>query len=124
MDESAKIIKKTNVSEIIDSGSIIIPYGEYLEFQINNLKFRIVFKKEQGKFSEFPSIGTKLIENDTCMEITLYNQDRSSFGGSFQKLHLGTFDDRKLWFMYNVLSINHRRNESDKILFYTWYYEI
>lgn len=45
--DNIPIAKITNSSEIIDSGSIIIPYGEYLEFQISNLKYRVVFENKQ-----------------------------------------------------------------------------
>ena len=59
------------------------------------------------------------------MSVILYNQENSTFSGSYKKMHLGNFGDKKLWFLYSVLAINKRNEkESDKILFYTWMYDI
>lgn len=122
--ETINVEKKTKDSYIIDSGSVIIQNGDFVEFNILNLKYRILFRNECNDC--LPSVETEMSKNDDkFMNIILYNQEKSAFSGSSKKMHLGNFGDKKLWFIYSVLSINRKsENESDKILFYTWMYDI
>lgn len=122
--ETISIKKKTADSYIIDSGSIIVQDGDYVEFEILNLKYKVIFRNEGN--NNLPSVETKMDkEDDRFMNIILYNQEKSTFSGSYKRMHLGNFGDKKLWFIYSVLAINRKNeSESDKILFYTWMYEI
>ncbi len=122
--ERIDVEKNTNNSCIIDSGSIIIQNGDYVDFKILNLKYRVIFRNEYDNI--IPSVETKIDKkDDNFMSVILYNQENSTFSGSYKKMHLGNFGDKKLWFLYSVLAINKRNEkESDKILFYTWMYDI
>ena len=116
--ERIDVEKNTNNSCIIDSGSIIIQNGDYVDFKILNLKYRVIFRNEYDNI--IPSVETKIDKkDDNFMSVILYNQENSTFSGSYKKMHLGNFGDKKLWFLYSVLAINKRNEkESDKILFY------
>lgn len=122
--EEISVNKKTDDSYIIDSGSVIVQNGNYVEFNILNLKYRVQFKEDSD--INFTDVEIKMDKgDDNFMNIILYNQEDFTFLGSSKKLHLGNFGNKKLWFLYSVLAVNKNpKNESDKILFYTWMYEI
>lgn len=119
-----EVIKKTKSHEIIDTGCVIIPYGEYLEFQIRNLKFRVVFEEEMTEPTESKiEIGVKGSGESSYMEILLYNQNQSYFSGLNEMLELATIDDRKVLLLFRVQSISNSSNREHKIFYYTWFHE-
>ena len=119
-----EVIKKIKSHEIIDTGCVIIPHGEYLEFQISNLKFRVVFEEEKTDPTESNiQIGVKGSAENSYMEILLYNQSQSYFSGLNEMIELATIDNRKLWFMFRVQSISNGSKSEHKIFYYTWFHE-
>lgn len=111
---------------IIDSGSVVLQTGEYLEFQIGDLNFRIEFIDEptiEGTNRE-GRISTGVVNlgsPNAYFRIALYNQDTAFFSSVTDFLEVATFDGRPLKLKFSVQAINQRDSGSDKIFFYTWY---
>lgn len=124
--ELPKVKLLTGNYNIIDSGSIVLQMGEYIEFQIGNLKFRIEFIDEpvvEGVNRE-GRISTSVIEPNTpdaYFKISLYNQNTAFFSSTTDFLDVATFDGKPLKLKFSVQAINNRDGSSDKIFFYTWY---
>ena len=104
--------------DIISSGNVVLQMGEYLEFQIMNLRFRIVFAEssdeQEGRIQQ-------TVENqgspDAYMLITFYNQHKAFFSSVSSLSSVATIDGKHLY----LKAINNVNDNSDKIFFYTWY---
>lgn len=112
--------------EIINSGCVVLQMGEYLEFKIENLKFRIEFVDEpiiEGTPRD-GSLSTSIVGTGTSDEhfkIKLYNQDFGFFSSIPNFLNVASISGRPLNLKFSVQPINNRNGSSDKIFFYTWY---
>ena len=112
--------------DIRDSGSVVLQMGEFLEFQISNLKFRIEFieEKPDGDKPLEGRIVTGVENKETesaYYKIAFYNQASAYFSSTPEFAQLATIDGRPLRLKFSIHSINERENSSDKIFFYTWY---
>ena len=112
--------------DIIDSGSVVLQMGEYLEFKIADLKFRVEFIDEEPN-GDTP-LETKVIsgvENvdteNAYYKIAFYNQTSAFFSSTANFAQLAVIDGKPLKFKFSIQSINGRDNSSDKIFFYSWY---
>lgn len=117
----------TEKSEIIASGSVIIPNDDYVQFELEGLKFRFVFILEQKGEDSSVTI-TKRIEKDNnnnteCLSIIISNVKRALFGSLGHSMQVATIDNKNLSIRFSIVSINRdtKLNSEDKILFYTWY---
>lgn len=124
--ENKKVLPTVNLStenyDIIGSGSVVLQMGEYLEFQIENLKFRICFidneNEQDGKIQrEIVNQGTK----EAYMRITFYNQHKAFFSSVSTLASMATLGDKHLYLKFSIQAINNNEVGSDKIFFYTWY---
>lgn len=130
MEDKKVLLPKVNLStenyDIISTGSVVLQQGEYLEFEIENLKFRIVFIDEPiiDGVTRDGKITTGVVNtdpNNTYFRIALYNQDRAFFSSTPDFVNVASFDGRPLRLKFSVQPINNRDGSSDKIFFYTWY---
>lgn len=114
--------------DIIDSGCVVLQMGEYLDFQVADLKFRVEFIDEpviEGATRE-GRISTGVVNPssaDAYYRIALYNQDMAFFSSSSNFLDVATLEGKSLKLKFSVQAINNRVGSSDKIFFYTWYLE-
>lgn len=128
--ESKKILPQVKLStenyDIIDSGSAVLQMGEYLEFEIADLKFRVEFIDEpvveganrEGKIlTGVENAGT----DNAYFRIALYNQDSAFFSSMPDFVNTASIDGRPLRLKFSIQPINNRNGSSDKIFFYTWY---
>lgn len=112
--------------DIIDSGSVVLEMGEYLEFQITDLKFRIEFieEKPDGDQTLEGRIVTGIENKDTkdaYYKIVFYNQSSAFFSSTPGFAQVATIAGKPLRLKFCIQSINEREDSSDKIFFYTWY---
>lgn len=112
--------------DIISSGSVVLQMGEYLEFQIENLNFRIEFIDEpSGEGSaQAGRVSTEIVNSgspDAYFRIALYNQSNAYFSSTPDFLNAAVFDGKPLKLKFSTQSINSRDGSSDQIFFYTWY---
>lgn len=107
--------------DIISSGSVIIPSNDYVEFTIENLRFRFSMVQNSNE-TENGVIQTN-IESDNigqCLIITLVNFSSSFFATPKKALHLAKVDNRDLFIKFSLTSINDNEEGTDGLLFYTW----
>lgn len=112
--------------DIISTGSVVLQMGEYLEFQIENLKFRVEFIDEpivegvsrEGRITTgVENAGT----DNAYFRIALYNQDSAFFSSTPDFVNVASFDGKPLKLKFSTQPINNRQSSSDKVFFYTWY---
>ena len=111
----------TEQFEIISSGSVIIPFNDYVEFAIENLRFRFTMIQnrsygQQGKFQT----NLERDEKGECLVISLINFSSSFFATPNQELRLAHLQDKDLCLRFSVTAINKTANGFDGLLFYTW----
>lgn len=108
--------------DIISTGSAIVQMGEYIEFEINGLKFQVVFVDNEAE--ENGRIQT-VIENEgtpnAFLKITFFNQNKAFFSSVSQLSSLAIIKNKHLYLKFSIQAINNREGGSDKIFFYTWY---
>lgn len=128
--EDKKVLPQVKLStknyDILDSGSVVLHMGEYLEFEIAGLKFRVEFIDEPAKDGDAREgrISTSVENTDpdnTYYRIALYNQDVAFFSSTPDFVNPATIDGRQLKLKFSTQPINNRNGSSDKIFFYTWY---
>lgn len=112
--------------EVISSGSIIVPSGEFVEFQIETLKFRIQFEQEPNDSNgnaQPGRINAHLVGTgeDAYMLITFYNQNSALFSSMSDFANLGIVHNRNLSLKFAIVSIN---NGQDMLFHYTWFHNL
>ena len=128
--EDKKVLPKVNLStenyDIISTGSVVLQLGEYLEFEIENLKFRIEFIDETPN-GDTP-LETKVISgvencgtNNAYYRIAFYNQTSAFFASTANFGQLAIIAGKPLKLKFCIQAINVLENKSDKVFFYTWY---
>lgn len=112
--------------EVIDSGCIIVPNGQILEFEFRGLRFKISFiEEEQNGESPLQGRINAKTENegtqDAYYRIIFYNQNQANFSSMNDLINPATIDNKSLYLKFCIQSINRRNRQSDKIFFYTWF---
>lgn len=111
----------TDDSEVIASGSVIIPNGNSLLFELpDDLKFKIVFADKPDDPSD-KSYHIEEIDGGSVLQITFYNVMNSHFGSPKQMVKLALLKGKLLSLGFSLLSINNVEEREDRIFFYTWY---
>ena len=107
--------------DIISSGSVIIPSNDYVEFSIENLRFRFNMVQNSND-AKIGVIQTNIESDDAgqCLIITLVNFSSSFFATPKNALHLATINSRDLFLKFSLTSINTSEEGVDGLLFYTW----
>ena len=107
--------------DIISSGSVIIPANDYVEFEIESLRFRVSMIQNDNEATQ-GTIQTNL-ERDgrgPCLIISLVNFSTSFFATPNQELRLAYLNRKDLYLRFSLTSINRIGNSYDGLLFYTW----
>lgn len=127
------ITVKTSNREIICSGSAMVIHGDYLEFVIKTLRFRLSFGYHDEEGRSFYQTSYVQADNpkDSYMEIKAFNFDRTTMNILPQPIALAQQDGRNLSLGLVVSSINRRNAPNqegqqieDKLVSYTWYLDL
>ena len=115
----------TSNYEILDTGSIVLPYNEYLEFEIESLKYRISFNEEcESENKDQSRITGQIVQEEGgsyfSLKVINYN---SLFSTPIQLLEMGTIDGKKLFLNFSVIPLSGSENNNNKtrVFHYTWY---
>lgn len=101
--------------EVYDSGSVLSHGDKDILFEIKNLKVRIKFANDLENANYDAKIS--LIENNTCLLLTLVNFNNSLGTGLTNPVEIGTINGSRLYLQFVV----YRLGESDTRMFsYTW----
>lgn len=116
----------TSNFDIIESGSVIVPENDYVQFKFNGLRFRFVFMPNEIDMNnqEVGVAGT--LKNDDegdYLEIEVQNYN-SVFSSPMEKLRVGTVGDKSLYVYFSIAPlITNNRKVNSRIMLYTWYKE-
>ena len=111
----------TEVFDIISTGSVIIPATDYVEFLIEDLRFRFNMVQNDAE-AQNGTIETNIEQDDKgqCLIITLINFSSSFFATPNEALRLAKVNNRDLFLKFSLMSINRSTQGPDGLLFYTW----
>lgn len=127
------IIVKTSTREVICSGSLILPHGDYIEFVIRNLRFRLSFDyhNDEGRSFVQPQVVHAENSQESYMEIRAFNFDNIWMRTFTTPILLAQQDGRALSLGLLISSVNRRDNSDnpnqqieDKYVSYTWYWDL
>lgn len=116
----------TSNFDIIESGSVIVPENDYVQFKFNGLRFRFVFMPNEIDMNnqEVGIAGT--LKNDDegdYLEIEVQNYN-SVFSSPMEKLRVGTVGDKSLYVYFSIAPlITNNTKVNSRIMLYTWYKE-
>lgn len=109
--------------DIINTGSVIIPKNDYIEFSFENLNFRIICKEEKNEDGTFSDTRykTRLVKDDSgnilYLELCIYNVTSNGFSATEDMLGLGFLSNRSLRLNFAISRISN----GTYLLAYTWY---
>ena len=120
--EKIKCTLQSKTANIIQTGSVIIPKGDFVEFQIANLRFRLVFEYEQPNENGETKPGrieSKLAQDEKgdYLLLILYNQTGVHYAGLNEPAQIAQIEGHPLRFEFTVVDIH---SGNCKLLFYTW----
>lgn len=118
-----EILKSTGKYDIVESGSVIIPYGDYVQFEIESLVFRISFPCSDNSQQRMAFDMEKDANGVDIMHVKAFNFQNSFFTTPSKMLALAKDQGRQLYLNFSVTSVNSREGHEDKLFFYTWYLE-
>lgn len=114
----------TSKYDIIESGSILIPDDDYVDFSFSDLRFRLFFESGYGEKSKDDASISGTIKSDnngTYLQISVKNYNRP-FATPTEILNVGTIDGRSLYFSFSVVPIgNEGENPKCRLVVYSWY---
>ena len=116
----------TGKYEIIETGSVIIPTNDYIQFSFENLRFRFLFSSsiEMSDKTKSEVIGT--IKDDEEgkyleIEVKIFND---MFASPMHMLHLGKVQDKDLYVDFSIVSLTSDEDKiGHRIMLYSWYKE-
>lgn len=123
------IIVRTGTSEIIASGNVIVPNGDYVEFLIKNLRFRLLFQEDPDVSRSYVKAVVINPESsiDSYMELLAFNFTNSIFNTLNSPIRVAYIDGRQLSLRLSVSSVCKRSDENnpekkieDKLVVYSW----
>lgn len=117
----------TTSYNVLETGSVIVPSGESLEFEIEGLRYRFNFKKEKDEKSGnyIANITGSLVEEEEskCFVINIVNYD-SLFSSTTQMLNVGTIKGKTLSVRFSIVALDENETKTTtRIFHYTWYIE-
>lgn len=120
--EKVKYSIENKNEEVLLTGSIIIPKGEYTEFKISNLRIRICFENESSNEDGNQKAGRIESRLDTDNEgeyllLTLYNQTGAFYSGLNEPAKIAQLGGHPLNLIFSIVDIH---SGNSKLLFYTW----
>lgn len=101
MNKDTKIA--INGFKVYDSGSVITHEDQSVLFEIKTLKIQISFARDESR--EGLPIDLRLINDNTCLEITLTNFNGPT-AGFVRPLEIGHLDGETLYVQLMVQSLN------------------
>lgn len=110
--------------EIISSGYVVVSDGEYVDFSIDNLRFKLTFETVENVK---PRVGYKYEKEGDYMTITCQNFNKANFRTVIEPLILAKINGRDIALELSVTTTSNQGNQVEsahlekKILFYCWY---
>lgn len=122
---------RTNRAEVLSTGNVFVPYGEFVEFAVAGMTFRILFEQNSNDTASHVTYNVQQDNGKDIMAIHAYNFDNAILSTVNNILPLGRIEGRKLSLQMAVTTTNRREVEIDgvmqtqfnRLVYYTWYLE-
>ena len=122
---------RTNTAEVLSTGNVFVPYGEFVEFSVAGMIFRILFEQNTNDTSSYVTYNVQQDNGKDIMAIHAFNFDKAILSSVNSKLPLGKIEGRQLSLQMAVTTTNRReveiegvmRTQYNRLLYYTWYLE-
>lgn len=108
----------------MNTGSVILPKDDYIEFTFENLIFRITCKQEKnedGTLLTDSRFKSRLVKDDKgnvlYFELSIYNVNGSVFAATEEMLGLAFISGRPLKLNFAINEVS----SSNYLFVYTWY---
>lgn len=108
---------------ILDSGSIIVPEKEYVEFKIESLRFRFTFVHDDDLQGEGKSNITGEVcedEKGQLFNMTVYNYT-DLFATPTQMMNVAQINGKQLSVRFSIVELSSNGTQPMRIFHYTWY---
>ena len=123
-----KVNIQTTQYEVVETGCMIVPYGESVDFNIEDLTFRLQFRTQDGGASTFGLDVQKELGRD-IMVIYANNFNDSILKTSKGLLNVAKIEGRPLGVRFSITSVNRReigeegskQTVEDMLVYYTWF---
>lgn len=114
-------LETTNYN-VLNSGCVIVPNGEEIQFNIDNLQFRFTFIEELDENGSPKKSYLKLKEHDgKSLCISLINMNDSTNAVNTNMINIGNIKGMDLFLKFCITSINQQESGCDFFMAYTWY---
>ena len=115
--------KSTSTYNILESGSVVLPENEYLEFEIEGLRYRFSFSDDQeGDNKGQTRVTGALVQEGEGQFLSLnvinYN---ALFSTPAQPLEMGILNGKKLFVYFSIVTLSGAEKGKTRVLYYTWY---
>lgn len=114
------IVLSTERFVIISSGSVIIPANDFVEFEIERLRFRVSMVENRSDPARKYQTNLESDEKGKCMVISLINFSESFFATPHEELRVARLNGKGLFLKFSLTAINKSGEGYDGLLFYTW----
>lgn len=108
---------------ILNSGSVIVPGEEYVEFKIEGLRFRFTFVQDDALQGENKSNITGEVREDKDGQ--LFNMTVYNFTGLFatptQMMNVAHINGKQLSVRFSIVELDSNGTQPMRIFHYTWY---
>ena len=115
--------KSTSTYDILESGSVVLPKNEYLEFEIEGLRYRFTFSDNLNDENKGQTriTGALLQEGGKqylSLNVINYND---LFSTPVQPIEMGILNGKQLFVYFSVVALPGNDNGKTRVLYYTWY---
>ncbi len=110
---------------IIESGSVIVPEDDYVEFSIKGARFRFVFTPNNIDSTDDSAYVSGTLKKDTdgdYLEMEIYNYN-TTFSSPSQTLKVGDIDGKSLYVNFSIAPLADNSKIKCRIMIYSWYKE-
>lgn len=124
-----EITIRTNRLDIVATGSVFVPDGEYAEFIIAGMTFRLTFEQNPGDHASHVTYNVQDEGGNRFMAIHAFNFNNSIVSSVNSVLRLGRIEGRPLSLQMAITTTNRREVEENgvtvvhcnRLVYYTWY---
>lgn len=111
--------------DIIESGCVIVPEDDYIQFSFEHLRFRFVFSSNQTSHEDKESGVTGTIKKDELGDYLEIGVDgyTSIFSSPSDFLKVGQIDGKALYVYFSITPLVAQEKINKRIMLYTWYKE-
>lgn len=108
--------------DVLSSGSVIIPDGQYVEFMVENLPFRFQVDNSTPNESGI-NAELKTIDNKEVLVFTFHSVADGAFGSLSKPSSVANINGKKLSVIFSIRGFDSKPSGMNIMLFYTWLLE-